>query len=185
MNLFLIRHAHAVTADENAERPLSERGRADLQRVAAFFRTNGLLRPAQLWHSPLMRARETAELLDEGLMLEGVRVETIGLMPEDAPEEMARRLAEYPTTHDLALVGHEPHLSALATLLVRDKSKPVIFHLRKGAVIALERDDAVHKNSGLPRWQVSWHFSPELLTRFIGSAGPSSPPPAAPGVVAL
>ncbi len=175
MNLFLIRHAHAVTTEENPGRPLSERGRADTQRIAAFFRTNGLLHPAQLWHSPLLRSRETAEALDQALLLDAVRVEIPGLLPEDDPEVLVQRLAEYPTSHDIALVGHEPHLSALATLLVRDKPKPVIFHLRKGAVLALERTDAVHKQSGLPRWQVRWHFSPELITRFIGSAVPLSP----------
>lgn len=181
LNLFIIRHAHAVSAEEHPDRPLSERGRADAQRIAAFFRTNGLLRPAQLWHSPLVRARETADLLDQGLLLDAVRVETVGLMPEDDPEVLLGRLAAYPSNHDIALVGHEPHLSALATWLVRDKPKPVFFHLRKGAVLALERTEAVHKQSGLPRWQVRWHFSPELLTRFIASPGspsvPASPAP--------
>jgi phosphohistidine phosphatase len=163
LNLYLIRHAHAVTADENPERPLSVRGRGEVVRLAAFFRTNGLLRPAQLWHSPLSRARETALLLNSALALDAVLVETPGLLPEDDPEEIVQRLAAYPVDHSLALAGHEPYLSALATLLVRDKRKPVAFHLRKGAVIALQREDAVHKRSGLPRWRIRWHFSPELL----------------------
>lgn len=163
MNLYLIRHAHAVTADENPERPLSSRGRGEVVRLAAFFRSNGLLRPGQLWHSPLSRSRETALLLNTALELDAVLVETPGLLPDDNPEDVVQRLAAYPVDHSLALAGHEPHLSALATLLVRDKPKPVAFHLRKGAVIALQREDALHKRSGLPRWRVRWHFSPELL----------------------
>jgi phosphohistidine phosphatase len=102
-------------------------------------------------------------LLNTALALDAVLVETPGLLPDDDPEEIVQRLAAYPTDHSLALAGHEPHLSALATLLVRDKRKPVAFHLRKGAVIALQREDAVHKRSGLPRWRTRWHFSPELL----------------------
>jgi phosphohistidine phosphatase len=164
LKLYLIRHAHAVTAEENPERPLSTRGRGDLDRIAAFFRTNGLLRPAQIWHSPLARARETAMLVNSGLALDAVLVETPGLLPEDDPEEIVDRLAAYPAAQTLALAGHEPHLSTLATLLVRDKRKPVAFHLRKGAVIALERDEGVHKRSGHPRWRVRWHFSPEMVT---------------------
>lgn len=170
LNLYLIRHAHAVTAAENPERPLSARGRADLERLSAFFRGNVLLRPAQIWHSPLARARETAILLNSGLSLDAVLVETPGLLPDDDPGEIAERLAAYPAAHSLALAGHEPHLAALATLLVRDRRKPVAFRLRKGAVIALERDEAVHKRSGHPRWRVRWHFSPELIV----------PPPSAP-----
>jgi phosphohistidine phosphatase len=174
LKLFLIRHAHAVTAEENPERPLSARGRADLDRLVVFFRTNGLLCPAQIWHSPLARARETAMLLNAGLALDAVLVETPGLLPEDDPEDVVERLAAYPPTHAVALAGHEPHLSALATLLVRDKRKPVAFRLRKGAILALEREEAVHKRSGHPRWRVRWHFSPEMLAPPRPAAVPAS-----------
>ncbi len=158
-----MRHAHALTAEEAIERPLSDRGRAAIQQIAGFFLSNAELSPAQVWHSPLMRARETADLLVQGLRLDCARVETAGLLPEDEPYLMAERLARYPTDHDLILVGHEPHLSALATLLVRGKARPVAFNLRKGAMISLSAADGVHKLNGLPRWRVRWHFSPELL----------------------
>ncbi len=158
-----MRHAHAVTAEEDPARPLSPRGREDTRRIADYFRACGGIAPAQIWHSPLMRSRETTLLLTAALGLDPVLVETPGLLPEDDPADTAHRLAEHPTTHDLMLVGHEPHLSALATLLARGKSSPVIFNLRKGAVIALERGDRVHGKNGLPRWRLRWHFSPELL----------------------
>lgn len=171
MKLHLIRHAHAVTAEENPARPLSTRGEADARAIAAWFRANGALRPAQLWHSPLLRARGTARLLADGLGGDPLLVETTGLLPEDEPEEMADRLATYPRHHDLALVGHEPHLSTLATLLIRGRAHPAAFKLRKAAIITLEpADDAVHKRDGRPRWRVRWHFSPELLP-----PAPSSP----------
>lgn len=175
MLLYLVRHAHAVTVEENPARPLSERGRADAARIGAFLRASGVCRPAQLWHSPLVRARETAQLFVTGLRLDALLVETPDLLPDDDPDDIAHRLAEYPVTHDLALVGHEPHLSALATLLVRGRKRPVVFNLRKGAVIALERDDRLHRKSGLPRWRVRWHLSPELL--------PLPAPPEAPVIV--
>lgn len=164
MHVFLVRHAHAVTAEENPIRPLSTRGRADALRIAAFLRATATFRPAQYWHSPLARAAETARLLANAIDPDAAMlVETDDLLPEDDPEAMAHRLAEYPVTHDLALVGHEPHLSTLATVLVRDKTNPVLFGLRKGAIIALERTDRRHKTSDLPRWRVRWHLSPELL----------------------
>lgn len=177
MLLYLVRHAHAVTEEENPVRPLSERGRADAARVAAFLRAGGAFRPAQVWHSPLVRSRETAQLFLAGLGGEVLLVETPDLLPDDDPDDIAHRLAEYPATHDLALVGHEPHLGALGTLLVRGRKKPVVFALRKGAVVALERDERVHKKSGLPRWRVRWHLSPELLP-------PSpTPPPSEPPLI--
>ena len=164
MRLFLIRHAHAEReAVDDASRPLSERGRQTSAHVASFFRTNGQLRPAQVWHSPLRRAFETANALVAGLEIDVPLVETDDLLPWDDPLRITERLATYPPVHDLALVGHEPHLSALTTLLVRDKPSPVAFHFKKSAIIALRRADKLHGNSGFPRWKVAWHFSPELL----------------------
>lgn len=168
MLLYLVRHAHAVTPEENPLRPLSDKGGTASTRLGAFLRGTTAFHPAQVWHSPLERARQTAELLITALHAEIMQVETDDLLPDDDPMHMARRLAYYPTTHDLALVGHEPHLAALASLLVRGKTPPVHFHLRKGAVIALERTDHITAKTGLPRWRVRWHLSPELLTAFAG-----------------
>lgn len=168
MLLYLIRHAHAVTTEVNPQRPLSDKGRATTTRLGAFLRGTGGFTPAQVWHSPLERARQTAEGLIAALDPDLMQVETDDLLPQDDPGHMATRLGFYPTTHDLALVGHEPHLAALATLLVRGKATPVIFHLRKGAVVALERTERLHGKSGLPRWRIRWHLSPELLTAFAG-----------------
>jgi phosphohistidine phosphatase len=163
MQLFLVRHAHAVTALEDPRRPLSDRGRADLARLQQFLRGARAFRPKQYWHSPLVRASETAMLLCQGVEPEALLVETDDLLPEDDPLAMAERLAGYPKDHDLALVGHDPHLSALATLLVRGRERPEAFVLRKGAVLALERTDRVHKQNALPRWRVRWQLAPEVL----------------------
>lgn len=164
MRLFLIRHAHALAeAPTDAERPLSERGRQTSAHAASFFRQNGLVRPAQVWHSPLLRAYETATALATSLEIDVPLVETDGLLPLDEPALMAQRLALYPPVHDLALVGHQPNLSRLATLLIRGKPHPDAFHLKKSAVLALRRSDQMHPKTGLPRWRVAWHFSPEML----------------------
>jgi phosphohistidine phosphatase len=154
MRLYLVRHAHAVPDEDDARRPLSARGRKTVRQVAAFFRASRALQPGQIWHSPLWRARETAEILARGLDLSRkVLVETSDLRPEDDPAEIIRRFAS--VGEDLALVGHEPHLGALATRLVCGKGKPPVFEFKKGAVLCLERADA--------SWQIRWYFSPELL----------------------
>ncbi len=163
MRLYLIRHAHALSEEENPSRPLSPRGRADTARLASWLRANRSLVPAQLWHSPLERARETTSLLARGLELDAVILETSGLLPEDDPAEIAERLETFPPDTNLALVGHEPHLSALATLLVRGKPKPSAFELKKSAILALEPSGDSHKRIGRPRWHVCWQISPELL----------------------
>jgi len=163
MLLHLVRQAPAVTETENPKRPLSVRGLGELARLAKFMKPTGVFSPEQVWHSPLARSVQTADLLVAHLGLDVVMVETPGLLPEDDTEIMAQRLAEFPPHFELALVGHEPHLSALASLLVRGKADPVLFELRKSTLLTLEPTKGVHKKSGRPRWRVRWQVSPELL----------------------
>lgn len=153
MLVYLIRHAEAVDTLPDAERALSTHGRQQVVALAEFLRRAKAFRPAEVWHSPLVRARETAELLSRELALTAPLKQVAGLTPEDDPETIAATLANL--TRPVALVGHEPHLSALASLLVTGATQPVVIAMKKGATLALER-------SG-PRWVVRWHIEPGLL----------------------
>ncbi len=154
MQLYLIRHAHALDGLDDQARPLSAKGRQQVKRLAKFLRASGACAPAEIWHSPLVRAAQTAELLARGLKREFPRREVAGLAPHDDPREIAARLAR--TKKSVALVGHEPHLSALASLLVVGEAKPPRFVLKKCAALALDPAGR--------RWRVRWQVSPELLT---------------------
>ncbi len=166
MRLFLIRHAHALDHENDAKRPVSERGQILTQKVAQFFKANGLINPRQFWHSPLKRSFETAADLVSMIGLESDLVETDGLAPFDDPALIAERFRLYPTTHDIAMVGHQPHLSRLASLLINNTARTNVFHFKKNAVLALRQAVETHPRSGLPRWKVAWHFSPEFLPEF-------------------
>jgi phosphohistidine phosphatase len=153
MELFIVRHAHAVNAEENPERPLSSRGREQVRQLTAFLEKSGSLSCGEVWHSPLTRSRETAKLLTAGLALNARLVEVDGLEGEADPTIIVGRLQS--RREPLAIVGHEPHLSALASQLVAATAEPPRFVLKKCAVLALERGDDV--------WRVRWHVSPEIL----------------------
>jgi phosphohistidine phosphatase len=149
----LIRHADAVDSRPDHARPLSAHGRAQIGALAKFLRRSGAFSPEELWHSPLVRARESAELLAQALHFKGPVREVSGLQPEDEPADIARALAR--CEHPVALVGHEPHLSALASLLVVGAGAPPAFVMKKGATLGLERAGS--------RWLVRWHITPGLL----------------------
>ena len=153
IRLWLVRHAHAVDATQDTVRPLSKRGRRQIRSLARVLGASEALRPDEIWHSPLVRSRQTAESLARRLGLDVPLISMAGLMPEDAPQAIARRLKTL--RHDVAVVGHEPHLSALASLLVTGTAEPPVFVLKKCAVIALEQAGA--------RWVVRWQVSPEVL----------------------
>lgn len=154
MHLYLIRHAHALPAEEDAGRPLSPKGRAQIRRLAKFLRAGGAFTPEEIWHSPLTRSRQTARLLAKQLSLRAPIHEIAGLEPEASPRSAAMRLRAL--RRPVAIVGHEPHLSALASSLVTGTATPVVFKFRKSALLALECGE-----NG--RWIVRWQLAPELL----------------------
>lgn len=157
MQLYLIRHAHALSEEQDPGRPLSPKGRAQVKRLAKFLRAQPAFAPAEIWHSPLARSRQTARLLAQALAPHATLTETPGLEPEADARLTAKRLK--PTPAALAIVGHEPHLGVLAALLVTGVAKPGAFKLRKASVLCLDRDPAAPSSL----WRVRWLLDPELL----------------------
>lgn len=150
MELHLIRHAHAEDTVPDEARRLSPRGRRQARALARRLRATGEFAPTEVWHSTLRRARETAELLAPAAP-EAIYRETTGLAPDDAPSAIARRLAR--ARVPVAIVAHEPLLSALASRLVTGAAEPVVFHVRKASALALTRVGR--------RWVVRWFLPPE------------------------
>jgi phosphohistidine phosphatase len=153
MILYLLRHADAIDLVPDAARPLSKKGRHQVEALAKFLAKSGAFAPEAIWHSPLVRAVETATLLADALGLKAKRTAVPGLTPEDDPRAIARKLATGPAA--LALVGHEPHMSALASLLITGEPLPAVFVFKKCAMVALEGEGG--------HWAVRWHVSPEVL----------------------
>jgi len=74
--------------------------------------------PTHIWSSPLVRAIQTAELVAAGLASE-TSVETLPVLaPDDNPRAVVAALAHLPGDSVVILVGHEPGLSAVGSLLV-------------------------------------------------------------------
>jgi phosphohistidine phosphatase len=153
--LYLVRHAHAHDAADDTVRPISARGRAELKAIAQILRPSGAFAPALVWHSTLVRARESAEVLLSELGIQMPMEERRELIPEAVPQRAADLIGD--VKEPLALFGHEPHLSALASLLVTGFTDPVAFAFQKATVLALEPVGS--------RWWVRWQVSPDLFPR--------------------
>jgi len=123
MRLILLRHGVAVERDEwhgdDAERPLSKAGIH--QATMTLKRVRPLVKAIEIWTSPWVRARATAELASAIWKLP-LR-EAPWLAGEAAtPKQMLEQLATAP---DVVLVGHEPDLGVLAGVLVGGKPVPL------------------------------------------------------------
>lgn len=153
MHIYLIRHAHALDGNNDALRPLSPKGLKQIRAMARILRETEAWKAGEIWHSPLRRAHETAGLLVKRLRCRTRLREVTGLKPDDAVDAIAEKLGDL--RNPVAVVGHEPHLSALASLLVVGQAAPPRFTLKKCAVLRLDRVGG--------GWTVRWHLSPEVV----------------------
>jgi len=144
--IYLMRHADAISDEVDPVRPLSPRGREQVARVCELLRPVADFAPDEIWHSPLARSRETAALLAAGLQLTAPLLLKPGIEPDDDPLKVAAILGA--ETKAVAVVGHEPLLGVLASVMVHGPRPGVYYPFPKAAVLALTRDDGT--------WRAQW-----------------------------
>jgi phosphohistidine phosphatase len=113
--LFLVHHGDAVGPDVDPQRPLSMRGRQNVERLAADAAARGV-KPAVIWHSGKLRAKQTAEAFWRACNPFAEFSATRDLQPDDSPDWIRDRLRG--ESRDIMIAGHYPHLPALLALLV-------------------------------------------------------------------
>jgi phosphohistidine phosphatase len=163
MNLYIIRHAIAVDAatsdhESDSERPLTDKGRKKMRQIAKGLRNLGVEFDLIL-SSPYVRACETAEILADVFKMKKKLVFSDNLIPLGNPELLIGEINEKYSVDSLALVGHEPHLSALIGMLVAENQKLEVT-LKKGGVCYLSADDLHHQDH---RAALEWLLTPGIL----------------------
>jgi len=161
LELYLVRHA--VAADRGSAwpddtiRPLTPDGaakfRKEVEGLAAFGVEIDLILT-----SPLVRCRQTADLLADGLPGKP-RVQAIdALAPGSGHSAVIAEVARIAKRPRIALVGHEPDMGVLAARLIGAR-KPLQF--RKGAVCRIDLDSLPPGGPG----QLHWFATPRMLRR--------------------
>ena len=134
------------------DRPLTSKGRRKFRKVARAFASLG--EPVTLVvTSPLPRAVQTAELFARGARCDEVAIAEAlrpGRAPADALAEVRALRAEAGATGGVALVGHEPSMSALVEALLGSKQPPLDF--KKGAIFRFDADALPPKKPAKFRW---------------------------------
>lgn len=153
MRLYLVQHGEAKSEAEDAQRPLSDAGRQAVEKVARQAARAGV-RPQAVLHSGKLRAQQTAEILARHLHPAPGPETVSGLAPNDDPAS-ASELAQTATA-DTMLVGHLPHLSRLASLLLVNNADTQPVRFQMGGIVCLERD------SPGSRWGLRWLLTPEI-----------------------
>ncbi len=114
MKIFLVQHADAVPKEADAERPLSEKGKAQAKRAADFLKKIPFY-PDIILHSDKKRSIETAEVIC--FALGGVRMELRERMgPNDDIAAIQSEITA--SKKSIMVVGHQPFLGKLASALL-------------------------------------------------------------------
>jgi phosphohistidine phosphatase len=135
MDVILFRHGIAVDAEhwkgDDATRPLTPAG-ADRTKQGAQGLGRLKVQPDHMFSSPLIRARQTAELVKAELALQ-TKIELVDdLRPDAPPDALLARLATLPARSVVLCVGHEPHLSTAMSLMISGKTAASI-EMKKAA----------------------------------------------------
>jgi phosphohistidine phosphatase len=152
MKVYLVQHGQSVSEDVDPTRPLSEKGRKDMEKVAQFLKGVNL-KISVILQSGKTRAIQTAEILNPKVTsLRGI-MRKEGLAPNDLADPWVEELNESPD--DIMIVGHLPFLSKLASRLLGTEAELISF--QQGGVVCLEKMEHL-------QWRIRWMVVPELLS---------------------
>ena len=164
MKVLLVRHAPAVKSGTGGvrdhDRPLTRRGRRRF-RLAARGLARIAGRPDVLLTSPLIRARQTADITARAFGRVAPRIEPA--LGEDDVDVLVTTLKRFPADATVALVGHEPALSGLLAHLIGMHQGENRFAFKKGGAALVN----LPEGPSVPG-QLLWFVKPRIL-RYIGS----------------
>ena len=145
---------------EDKNRPLSERGRIGVDRVASFLaRTQ--LGVSHIIHSKKLRSQETALILSKGLGLGSIVQESIfSIEPNDSIFPLYEAIQsnnDESFKRNQIIVGHLPYMEKLTAFLICGDENQLVVKFDPGTVIALSQTF----DGGA--WSLEWIVKPKLL----------------------
>jgi phosphohistidine phosphatase len=161
LELYIIRHGIAAERGEeypdDSKRPLTNEGIARLRKEAKALDKLDVAFDLILT-SPLVRARQTADILAETMKSKPPVTATDALTPAGGPAAVMQELGKHMKKARIALVGHEPNLGELAAFMIGAKT-PLPF--KKGAICRI--DFAIFPPKG--KGALCWFVTPRMLRK--------------------
>jgi len=150
MKLYLLRHGTASDmASSDAERELTREGEEEAKIAGSALAELGV-KPSHVLSSPLVRARQTAEIAARAMKFRG-EVELLDeLTNGTSTPALLKVLQSYSSQEEILLVGHMPSLSEHLAALIGSKS-PQGLPLGKGSIVCIDADQ-IRPGRGQLRW---------------------------------
>jgi phosphohistidine phosphatase len=152
MDLLVLRHGEAGTRSNlegDFKRSLTAEGKQEILEIS-----NGLKAlEIELNHvitSPLLRAKQTAEIVAKSLKYKGKIKELDSLKPEGNKLELYSVLSEFKQDSMVLVVGHEPYLSEMISDAISQTGCRI--DLKKGGLARMRILSTLPKIRGELRW---------------------------------
>jgi len=162
MNIYILRHGLAGDRaskkyPDDADRPLTSEGEDKLWKVTKAMKNLGLKFDVIL-SSPYVRTRQTAEIVAEAFEAKKKLELTETLEPDGNQGELIKLLNHRNGLDSPLLVGHEPYLSALISILISgDRHSSVT--MKKGGLCKLSADSLKYGRCA----SLGWLFTPKQM----------------------
>jgi phosphohistidine phosphatase len=159
--LYLIRHGVAAERGENypddTKRPLTSEGMQKLRKEAKALVALDVAFDVILT-SPLVRTRQTAEIIAAGFRTPPAIVNMAALAPGGTHNAIIEELSKQQRKHKIALVGHEPGIGELAARLIGLRRA---LEFKKGAICRIDVAALPPTGPG----QLRWFITPRILRK--------------------
>jgi len=161
LELYLIRHGIAAERGgdypDDSKRPLTSQGISSLRKEAKALDALGIGFD-HIITSPLVRTKQTAEILAEHLNSKPTVSTSDSLAPAGSPSSIFQELGKHMKKPRIALVGHEPNIGELAARLIGSRTA---LAFKKGAICRIDFEVFPPKGSG----QLRWFVTPKMLRK--------------------
>lgn len=161
--LYLLRHGVAVSPGTpdlpDDDRPLTDKGERKMRQIAQGLRRLDLTLN-RIVTSPLPRARRTAEIVADRLRLSD-HLDEADVLRAGNSANAIREWLDTQSDDRLMIVGHNPALSELVSLLIAGSPGAAPISLRKGGIAALSSSPT---GDG---YRLDWLARPRLIRRLI------------------
>lgn len=153
MKLYLMRHAEALSAEINPECPLSDRGKAQAQKIANFLAPQGIL-VSHVFHSGKLRAQQTAEIVATAIASKRLISVLPGITPNDQVSPILTEINEW--TESALIVSHLPFLPRLLSALILHHENEMLVDFQCATLICLTQISP-------KKWYMNWALPADLL----------------------
>jgi phosphohistidine phosphatase SixA len=150
MEVYIFRHARADFRSKDEDPPISEKGIDETKRVVELANSRLGFKPTVLVSSPVLRAKQTAELVRKQLGMKSSIVDDC-LYGDAEPSEVLKFLSKYKKEDRVALVSHMPLIFELLYALTGGRSE---VELLNGSIAAVSFKEKAAEAKGKLTWLI-------------------------------